>query len=297
MGIFKKEYIQQRVPEKKNIQKFSQQQVQSQLLQMGSQGAAVSSWQQFMRLKPDGVFGQQTAQATQQWQNQNGLQPDGVVGPATLAVASVLYKYTPQTTTATTPRPTQSPQPTAAGDQKMNDALNQVPNVGSKVDVKPKADSVLRKKIFAQPNVQPNIQNIVNIMQDISATYQQMEQEQVNFTNSSKDHSKNYETSQWGITYAQAFKAWTDSVLNKLNGAGLGSFSPAIKQKIINKVFGVPKQDAQSALQATNVMLKEEPDQFTGMFTQNRGDTENNLKRIIASFTEILNNINSSVRF
>ena len=57
-------------------------------IRLGSKGADVATWQTFLGLKADGVFGPQTTAATRAFQKSHGLTPDGVVGPATWSAAS-----------------------------------------------------------------------------------------------------------------------------------------------------------------------------------------------------------------
>jgi len=56
-------------------------------IRTGSKGTDVSTWQKFLGLTPDGVFGQATALATMAFQRSRGLTADGVVGPASWASA------------------------------------------------------------------------------------------------------------------------------------------------------------------------------------------------------------------
>lgn len=56
-------------------------------IRMGSKGAPVKTWQQFLGIPADGDFGPQTDAATRGFQAKNGLQVDGVVGPNTWAKA------------------------------------------------------------------------------------------------------------------------------------------------------------------------------------------------------------------
>jgi cell wall-associated NlpC family hydrolase len=57
--------------------------VTSDLLRMGSRGAAVSAAQRALGIPADGVFGKQTRRAVRAFQRSHGLQPDGVIGPVT----------------------------------------------------------------------------------------------------------------------------------------------------------------------------------------------------------------------
>ncbi len=56
------------------------------VLRRGSRGDAVSAWQNFLVGKglldqADGIFGQNTEDATKNYQTSHGLEPDGIVGP------------------------------------------------------------------------------------------------------------------------------------------------------------------------------------------------------------------------
>jgi peptidoglycan hydrolase-like protein with peptidoglycan-binding domain len=53
----------------------------------GSTGAAVKTWQTFLGISVDGVFGPQTKAATIAFQTKNGLVADGIVGPQTWSKA------------------------------------------------------------------------------------------------------------------------------------------------------------------------------------------------------------------
>jgi hypothetical protein len=78
-------------------------------LRKGSSGGAVRTLQMLLNahltgappLKPDGSFGDVTAQAVREFQRLKGLEPDGVVGPMTWAAldghpqVQVLYRYRP----------------------------------------------------------------------------------------------------------------------------------------------------------------------------------------------------------
>lgn len=56
-------------------------------IRVGSKGTDVSTWQKFLGLKADGIFGPATQASTAAFQRSKGLTPDGVVGPATWAAA------------------------------------------------------------------------------------------------------------------------------------------------------------------------------------------------------------------
>lgn len=53
------------------------------ILKTGTAGKAVRVWQTIVDVKADGVFGQQTYNATVDYQKAHGLKADGVVGPKT----------------------------------------------------------------------------------------------------------------------------------------------------------------------------------------------------------------------
>jgi len=53
------------------------------VLRQGSRGQEVKNLQEFLGIKPDGMFGPKTLVAVQKWQASRGLTPDGVVGPKT----------------------------------------------------------------------------------------------------------------------------------------------------------------------------------------------------------------------
>jgi peptidoglycan hydrolase-like protein with peptidoglycan-binding domain len=57
------------------------------LIQQGSSGAAVKTWQQIIGVTADGSFGPATRAATIRWQAAHGLTADGQVGPHTWAAA------------------------------------------------------------------------------------------------------------------------------------------------------------------------------------------------------------------
>jgi len=56
-------------------------------LHTGLRGPAVRTWQRFLGVNQDGVFGFQTQLATKRFQQNHGIVPDGVVGPRTWALA------------------------------------------------------------------------------------------------------------------------------------------------------------------------------------------------------------------
>lgn len=66
------------------------------IIQLNSNGAAVTQWQQFLASlgyavgTPDGIFGPETQAATQAFQTKEGLTADGIVGPSTYAAAAAL---------------------------------------------------------------------------------------------------------------------------------------------------------------------------------------------------------------
>lgn len=73
-------------------------------------GADVMSWQNVLRMdyptiKPDGVYGPQTATATKAWQLARGLKGDGIVGPATLAKVGTRPGVAPAAPQAASPKP------------------------------------------------------------------------------------------------------------------------------------------------------------------------------------------------
>lgn len=49
-------------------------------IKIGSKGTAVKIWQIIVGVKPDGIFGANTEEATEDWQKKNSLSPDGIVG-------------------------------------------------------------------------------------------------------------------------------------------------------------------------------------------------------------------------
>lgn len=53
------------------------------VIRKGSTGAAVKTWQMYLNLTADGIFGPQTENATKAFQTKNGLVADGVVGKNT----------------------------------------------------------------------------------------------------------------------------------------------------------------------------------------------------------------------
>lgn len=50
------------------------------LIKLGSSGPLVAEWQKFLGITPNGVFDQQTYEATKNYQRGKGLKPDGKVG-------------------------------------------------------------------------------------------------------------------------------------------------------------------------------------------------------------------------
>jgi len=56
-------------------------------IRLGSTGDSVVTWQKFLKLKADGIFGNGTDAATKAYQLAHHLTADGVVGPATWQVA------------------------------------------------------------------------------------------------------------------------------------------------------------------------------------------------------------------
>ena len=52
-------------------------------IRRGSTGAPVKTWQTFLAIPSDGIFGPQTEDATKAFQTKNGLVADGIVGPKT----------------------------------------------------------------------------------------------------------------------------------------------------------------------------------------------------------------------
>jgi hypothetical protein len=59
------------------------------MIKLGSRGTEVQSWQRFLGIDADGVFGVTTNVATVTWQKAHGLKADGIVGPSTLAAAGL----------------------------------------------------------------------------------------------------------------------------------------------------------------------------------------------------------------
>lgn len=55
------------------------------ILRQGDHGPEVTSLQERLGLKADGIFGQKTKKAIQSFQKEHGLLDDGIVGPATAA--------------------------------------------------------------------------------------------------------------------------------------------------------------------------------------------------------------------
>jgi N-acetyl-anhydromuramyl-L-alanine amidase AmpD len=53
------------------------------ILKKGSKGEAVKSLQTFLKIKPDGIFGDITEMAVKEYQENHGLVPDGIVGKRT----------------------------------------------------------------------------------------------------------------------------------------------------------------------------------------------------------------------
>jgi hypothetical protein len=53
------------------------------ILKLGSQGEAVKTLQEFLKVTVDGIFGPNTEKAVKQWQSANMLTPDGIVGSKT----------------------------------------------------------------------------------------------------------------------------------------------------------------------------------------------------------------------
>lgn len=53
------------------------------ILKLGSQGEAVKTLQEFLKVTVDGIFGPNTEKAVKQWQSANMLTPDGIVGTKT----------------------------------------------------------------------------------------------------------------------------------------------------------------------------------------------------------------------
>ena len=64
-------------------------------LKMGSRGAEVRAWQEFLNANGypcglvDGIFGINTEFSVKQWQTAHGLKPDGIIGPKTWASIGV----------------------------------------------------------------------------------------------------------------------------------------------------------------------------------------------------------------
>lgn len=57
------------------------------IIKRGSTGAPVKTWQAFLGIAADGIFGPDTEAKTRTYQSQNGLVADGIVGPNTWAKA------------------------------------------------------------------------------------------------------------------------------------------------------------------------------------------------------------------
>ena len=54
-------------------------------IKKGDQGKAVAIWQLIVGCHPDGIFEDNTLEATKIFQRDNGLTADGIVGPKTWA--------------------------------------------------------------------------------------------------------------------------------------------------------------------------------------------------------------------
>lgn len=83
-------------------------------IRKGSRGAAVTKWQQIIKVTADGNFGSGTETATKTWQKNNGLTADGVVGPlswtkAGIKVMTDIVKPPPNLVGLTAPIPPTTP--------------------------------------------------------------------------------------------------------------------------------------------------------------------------------------------
>lgn len=77
-------------------------------IRQGSTGAEVKTWQIFLQIPADGIFGPQTTAATKSFQAKNALVADGIVGPKTWEKA-MSGTSAPTTPTGTPPPPTLPP--------------------------------------------------------------------------------------------------------------------------------------------------------------------------------------------
>lgn len=68
------------------------------IIRRGSTGAPVKTWQTFLAIPSDGIFGPQTEDATKAFQGKNGLVADGIVGPKTWEKAMSGTSAPPPTT-------------------------------------------------------------------------------------------------------------------------------------------------------------------------------------------------------
>ena len=59
------------------------------ILKLGSQGEAVKTLQEFLKVTVDGIFGPNTEKAVKQWQSVNMLTPDGIVGSKTWSAMAI----------------------------------------------------------------------------------------------------------------------------------------------------------------------------------------------------------------
>lgn len=135
-------------------------------IKKGSQGSDVSEWQNFLNtqgynLSVDGIFGDNTYNATLDWQGKNGLSADGIVGQNTWGKAGYSNLYTPVGSPTISPSPTSptfnttsfddTDEGKAASSAKTN-AENAVNNYGDFAWDKQGAADEVWNKIFNRPD-------------------------------------------------------------------------------------------------------------------------------------------------